>query len=239
MALRFPRPQIWIRPKPALGALLAAPALGALLLGAVLLGAVCAAAAPPALPPSAPEVSEDGLLPVTLLLRVAPYGTVFVDGQKVAANAKRVRVFVPPGQHSVVVTNPYALEHRQSIFVAYQEAPTDVLIRLLPKPASLVVDADLELTAFVGGQLIGTLTPADKKPLRIPMQEWTGNSVALIRFETRDGRQAQIPFRGAAGSQATLKIDFSKIPVAVAPLPRAKAPSPLPAAPRHASQMAW
>lgn len=154
-----------------------------------------------------PELTT-GLLPVALVIRVAPYGDIFVDGERVATASKSVRVFRHPGQHRIEVRHPLAAPQTRNVTLVDQDAATDVRFRLQPKPFQLVVTADEDFTARVDDTVLrgrkGVATA-----MFIPMKKWAGFAKAEVVFTSKSGRTLRLPLAISAGAQLSQQVQFA------------------------------
>lgn len=154
-----------------------------------------------------PELTT-GLLPVALVIRVAPFGDIYVDGERVATASMHTRVFRHPGQHRIEVRHPLAAAETRVVTLVDQDAATEVRIRLQPKPAQFVVTADEDFTASVGDTLLqgrkGIATA-----LFIPMNQWAGIATTEVVLTSKSGRTVRVPLSVRAGARLSQRVRFA------------------------------
>ncbi len=169
-----------------------------------------------------------GLLPVALVIGVAPYGDVFVDGDLVATATKRVRVFLDPGMHRVEVKHPLATAVTQDVFLVDQDAATEIRVRLAPTPATLRVTANKGFTASIDGRVVGRGERNRPVALTIPLNKWAGQATATVVLTATTGQIVRLPIQVTAGAELSQRVTFEGPIAAVVPIST-----------QNAATMAW
>lgn len=115
--------------------------------------------------------------PRAMELRVRPWADVFVDGKKVASEVKSTTLHLLPGTHTVVLKNHMAKEWRREVDIPVEgkgRVPK-LQVKLKPKPASLVVqanvDADILLVEPSTGRrlFVGRSRKSEQTPVQIEL----------------------------------------------------------------------
>lgn len=119
-------------------------------------------------------------------LTVAPYGDVFVDGRLVAKNATKASVWVSPGIYDVEVRNPWSKPEHRRLLVPSTGA--DVVVRLEPLPALLVVVTNVDASVRVRGAEVGRSWTSELAPLSVHLAGWRARGSEWVVVE-RDGYQ--------------------------------------------------
>ncbi|MCP4504571.1 MAG: hypothetical protein GY822_32085 [Deltaproteobacteria bacterium] len=118
---------------------------------------------------------------VSVTVKVAPWGDVFVDGIRISNASTQVVVELEKGQHVLEVRNPFSAMHRQTVKV--QDPQTEIRIRLLPEPATLLVEADENGILRANDVIVGEVVGGMPTVFELPFTEWRGSEKVQLRFE--------------------------------------------------------
>jgi hypothetical protein len=103
--------------------------------------------------------------------RVKPWADIVVDGQVVAKNTLAHEAELSEGAHQVVFVNPRAKEHEVRFTVSLDGPPPLITARLEPRPALLVVRANVA-DAFVDVAGVGkSATDTLSRPLVVALDD--------------------------------------------------------------------
>jgi hypothetical protein len=103
--------------------------------------------------------------------RVKPWADIVVDGQVVAKNTLAHEAELSEGPHQVVFVNPRAKEHEVRFTVSLDGPPPLITARLEPRPALLVVRANIA-DAFVDVAGVGkSATDTLSRPLVVALDD--------------------------------------------------------------------
>jgi serine/threonine-protein kinase len=144
------------------------------------------AAPEPANPPPAPHehpalrthLPPPKLQPLgtgTLLLRIAPYADVAIDGRPVESGVTNKSFSLPAGTHELGLRHPDCMPWTERVEIKAGQ-PLDLPVRLVPMPARLKIDADpRDASVMVDGVFRGTAFESFPQPILVPLTESQGS----------------------------------------------------------------
>ncbi|HUB05752.1 MAG TPA: serine/threonine-protein kinase [Myxococcales bacterium] len=134
-------------------------------------------------PPPAPRPRPPAL-PGQLQIRVAPFATAFVDGQRQGpTDVPAFDLSLPQGPHDIRLVNAACEPWEQRVDVGGADSPP-LRVRLRWKPASLTVDATpADADVMVDGFSRGTASQSRATPIPVPMENDARRKVSIRVFK--------------------------------------------------------
>ncbi|MHB8416479.1 MAG: serine/threonine-protein kinase [Myxococcales bacterium] len=135
-------------------------------------------------PAPVPAASRPQAAPGRLQVRVSPFASLFVDGQRQGpSDVPAFDLSLPQGPHQLRLVNAACEPWEQRVAVGGPDSPP-LRVRLRWKPASLTVDASPgDADVMVDGFARGSANGSRLSPIAVPMQDEARRKVSIRVFK--------------------------------------------------------